>query len=233
MDRSGAPTPRRAYRSEQRAAKARLTRQRVVEAAAATFLERGYAAATVRLIATRAGVAVPTVESLFGTKARLLAATIDVAIAGDDEPVPLLDRPWTDAALAAGDARGLLDIAAAVVAPAQQRSAGLVLAAIEGGATDPVLDELAAELMARRERTAAWLIDRLAAVADLRPGCSRDEAVETLWLLMEPSVFDRLVRHRHWTVERYQRWFARSAIHLLVADTTVEEREDTNEEHPP
>jgi hypothetical protein len=35
---------------------------------------------------------------------------------------------------------------------------------------------------------------------------------------MEPAVFDRLVRHRHWTVDRYQGWFARTARRLLVAD---------------
>ena len=35
---------------------------------------------------------------------------------------------------------------------------------------------------------------------------------------MEPAVFDRLVRHRRWTVDRYQDWFARTARRLLVAD---------------
>jgi len=43
--------------------------------------------------------------------------------------------------------------------------------------------------------------------------------VDTLWVLMDPAVFDRLVRRRHWTVEQYQNWFARSARRLLVADT--------------
>ena len=51
-----------------------------------------------RAIAAAAGVAVPTVELGFGTKARLLKAAIDVAIAGDDEPVPVLDRAWADTA---------------------------------------------------------------------------------------------------------------------------------------
>jgi hypothetical protein len=40
-------------------------------------------------------VSVPTVELLFGNKARLLKAAIDVAIAGDDDAVPVLDRSWT------------------------------------------------------------------------------------------------------------------------------------------
>jgi hypothetical protein len=35
---------------------------------------------------------------------------------------------------------------------------------------------------------------------------------------MEPAVFDRLIRHRHSTVDRYQDRFARTARRLLVAD---------------
>jgi hypothetical protein len=47
-DRASAPS--RHYRSDQRAAQARLTRQRVIEAGTAVFLERGYAAATMRAV---------------------------------------------------------------------------------------------------------------------------------------------------------------------------------------
>ena len=44
-----------------------------------------------RAVAADAEVVLPTVELVFGTKAKLLKAVIDVAIAGDDEPVPMLD----------------------------------------------------------------------------------------------------------------------------------------------
>jgi hypothetical protein len=56
-----------------------------------------------RAIAAAAGVAVPIVELQVGTKARLVKTAIDVAIAGDDEPVPVLDRVWTAAATAASN----------------------------------------------------------------------------------------------------------------------------------
>ena len=85
-----------------------------------------------RMIAGQADVSVPTVELLFGTKGRLLKAAIDVAIAGDHEPVPVLDRSWTEAAVKAGTAEEFLVIVANVIGPAQARSAGLVLAAFEG-----------------------------------------------------------------------------------------------------
>ena len=95
----------RAYRSPRRDAQARLTRRRVLEAATASFLARGYAGTTMRAVAGGAGVSVATVELLFGTKVALLQAAIDVAIAGDDEPVAVLDRAWADAARRAGPRR--------------------------------------------------------------------------------------------------------------------------------
>jgi AcrR family transcriptional regulator len=188
----------------------------VIEAATAVFLERGYAAATMRVIAATADVAVPTVELLFGTKPRLLKAAIDVAIVGDDEPVAVLDRSWTSAALAATDAHEFLAIVAGVIAPAQTRSAGLVLAVFEGAATDSALAELATQLIAQRATTAGWLVDRLTGISALRSGCTRQEAIDTVWVLMDPAVFDRLTRHRDWTAEQYERWFAGSITRLLV-----------------
>lgn len=160
------------------------------------FLRGGYAGATMRAIATEAGVSVPTVEALFGTKARLLKAAIDVAIAGDDEPVPVLGRSWADAALGAETAEGFLAIATGVIAAAQVRSAGLVLAVFEGSSTDPELAQLMAQLVAQRATTAEWLVDGVTRTARLCSGCARQEAIDTVWVLMDPAVFDRLTRQR-------------------------------------
>ena len=198
------------YRSDRRTEKARRTRRRILDAATAVFLERGYAGATMRAIAAAAGVAVPTVELGFGTKAGLLKAAIDVAIAGDDEPVPVLDRAWAATARQATSAAALLTVAADVIAAAQSRSAGLVLAVFEGGRTDPELAALATQLTDQRAGTVRWLVDALGRMAP-----PADGAADDLWLLMDPAIFDRLVRHRGWTPERYARWFARSAHALL------------------
>ena len=223
----------RAYRSSRREEQARGTRRRVLAAATAAFLDRGYAGATVRAVAAGAGVSVPTVELLFGTKARLLKATIDVAIAGDDEPVPVLDRSWAAAAVRAGTAEDFLDTVAGVIGPAQARSAGLVLAVLEGSSTDAELAGLAAQLVAQRAGTARWIVDELTRKAPPRPGCTREEAVDTVWVLMDPAVFDRLVRRRQWTVEQYQRWFAGSVGRLLLARTGPAAPSSTSERSSP
>jgi AcrR family transcriptional regulator len=209
----------RSYRSSRREAGARRTRRRVLEAAASVFVAGGYAGATIRAVAAEAGVSVPTVELLFGTKARLLKAAIDVAIAGDDEAVPVLDRSWTSAAISSASADEFLSIVATVIGAAQERSAGLVVAVFEGSSKDAELAELTEQMIRQRAITAGWIVDGLAAKAQLRDELTRQDAADTMWLLMEPAVFDRLIRHRHWTVDRYQDWFARTARRLLVADT--------------
>lgn len=206
----------RPYRSHVREQRARETRRRVLAAAEATFVSSGWAGTTVRAVATRAGVSVPTVEALFGTKARLLKATIDVAIAGDDEPVPVLERHWTDVVAAASSAAELVERATVVLAAAQGRSAGLVLAVLEGSPADAELAELAQEMVVQRAGTAGWLVDALVRVAPLRAGLDREEAIDTVWLLIDPAVFDRLVRRLGWTPERYRRWIAGSVLRLLT-----------------
>lgn len=156
----------------------------------------------------------PTVELLFGTKGRLLKAAIDVAIAGDDEPVPMLDRGWTEAALGADAGEAFLDVVASVIGPAQERSAGLVLAAFEAATAHDELAMLADQLADQRATTAGWIVDQLKGKAPL--ACPRHEAVDTVWILMDPAVFDRLIRRRGWTRHRYERWFAASVGRLLI-----------------
>jgi AcrR family transcriptional regulator len=214
----GEQGPARSYRSGRRQEQAGRTRRGVLEAATSLFVGQGYAGTTMRAVASAAGVSVPTVELLFGTKARLLKAAIDVAIAGDDEAVPVLERAWTVRAHQAGTAHEFLDVVAGVLGPAQRRSAGLVLAVFEGSATDSGLAEVGDQLTAQREITAGWVVDGLTATAALRAGLARQDAVETVWILMDPALFDRLVRRRGWTLERYQDWFAHSARRLLVDD---------------
>jgi AcrR family transcriptional regulator len=211
----------RQYKSSLREAQARRTRQRVLDAATAVFLDRGYGAATIRAIAAEAKVSVPTVEALFGTKARLLKAAIDVAIAGDDEPVAVLDRSWAADARKAETADEFLSVVAGVVAAAQARSAGLVLAVFEGSAKDRELEQVAEQMVAQRVVTASWIVEGVSRVAALREGCSNEEAVDTVWLLMDPAVFDRLTRRRNWTPEQYERWFSRSVARLLTADAAA------------
>ena len=60
------------YHSERRQEQAEATRQAILDAARALFIERGYAGTTVADIAAAARVAVPTVYVSVGTKPAIL-----------------------------------------------------------------------------------------------------------------------------------------------------------------
>jgi AcrR family transcriptional regulator len=213
---------RRPYRSPRREEQARQTRSRICAAAAAQFLDRGYAGATMRDIAAEAGVAVPTVEAAFGTKARLLKAVIDAAIAGDDAPVPMLERAWAQRAQTASDATAIAAEFAGTLTASAQRAAGLVLAALDAARLDPDIAEVAAQLTRQREIMAAWLVDELTARSSLRHGVDRDGAIDTVWLLMDPAVFTRLTGQRKWTVMQFRAWFTDTVTRLLLDPSPVD-----------
>src|SRR5690349_8745365 len=86
------PAASRTYRSALREEQARRTRVAVLDAAQDCFSEQGYASTTMKDVAPRAGVSVETVYARGGKTALFLAA-VDRAVAGDDEPVPLHQRP--------------------------------------------------------------------------------------------------------------------------------------------
>jgi AcrR family transcriptional regulator len=211
-------SPARSYNSARRDEQARRTRRRVLQAAGQAFVQHGYAGTTMRAVAAEAGVSVATLEQQFATKAGLLKAAIDVAIAGDDEPVPVLDRPWVERALDAPSVADLLQTVAEVLGAAQRRSAGLVLAVFEGSTTDAGLATVAEQMVAQRAATATWIVDAVAGRAVLRPGLTHADAVDTTWLLMDPAVFRRLTRDRAWSVHRYEDWFATCLGRLLIDD---------------
>ena len=82
----------RSYDSTRRQEQARQNRARILDAARAHFLTDGYQGTTVSAVAVDAGVSVETVYKAFANKAGLLKAVFDVTLAGDDEPVPMMDR---------------------------------------------------------------------------------------------------------------------------------------------
>lgn len=219
-----ARNPRRGYVSTARTERAQKTRRRVIDAATRLFVKQGYVATTIRAIAAEAGVSVPTVELLFGTKAQLLHVVIDVAVAGDDEPVPILSRAWAADAQSARALADFLSVVAQVVSEAQARSAGVILAAYEAAASDPDIQLLILDRESQRERTTAWIVDGMLERAALRPGLDRAGAIDTVWMMMDPVIFNRLTRHRGWSPDRYASWLADSIAQLLVGSTVKHSR---------
>ena len=98
-------TSKRRYDSSGRQARAAETRAAVLGAARTAFLADGFARTTVPGVASAAGVSVETVYKAFSNKAGLVKAVFDVAMAGDDEPIPFLQREFVQRNMAEPDPR--------------------------------------------------------------------------------------------------------------------------------
>ncbi|MEV4512084.1 helix-turn-helix domain-containing protein [Dactylosporangium sp. NPDC049525] len=205
----------RRYSSAVRAEQARATRQRVIAAAQALFLRRGYTGATVEAIAVRAGCSVQTVYNTVGGKAAVLKAVYDTMMAGDIEPVAILDRPAAHAMRAASDPRTALALYAGMAHDMVRRILPLLpILLSEGAAGDrdvrAFIDTTEAERATGTRAVAEGLQERFG----LRVGV--EEAADVLWTLTAPEVVLRLVHRRGWTLERYERWLAEAMADAVL-----------------
>jgi AcrR family transcriptional regulator len=198
---------RRAYRSPRRQQQAAETRADVLAAATRLFGDRGWTATGMRDVAREAGVSVETVYANFRTKSDLLMAAIDVAVVGDDEPVPL-DRRTVFTALGRGSREQRTRAAARLVTGIHRRTAGVNLALREAAASDPVLDRLMRE---REEGRRSNVEEGLALVVG-HPVSS--EQSDALWAVMDIGVYRLLTDLRGWTAHQYESWLAEAIDRL-------------------
>ncbi|GAA1659752.1 TetR/AcrR family transcriptional regulator [Glycomyces endophyticus] len=189
-----------------RAEKARATRRRILEAAERLFIEHGYGITTVQEVADAAGVAVQTVYFTFGTKRTLMKELVDLAIAGDDEPVATLDRDWFRAATAAPTAAELLDRYTAGAVGILGRLAPVLKVAETAAASDPGLAELWRTDEDPRYTVARTAAAAIAAKPDAAQGLDEDTAADVLYGLTSPELYLVMTRSRGWSPERWRAW---------------------------
>ncbi|MEU4560520.1 helix-turn-helix domain-containing protein [Actinoplanes sp. NPDC023936] len=207
----------RVYDNTRRAEQARLTRRRILDAARELLVERGPAAVTMRAVATHADISVETIRKTFGTKAKLIKDVYDVTLAGDDEPIPMIDRPEIQAVFTATDPREKLARYAFAARRVGER-VGPLLAKLLAGARGGDPDLIGFRETTNRERMngAGGIVRHLAATGGLRDGLDPERACDIVWTLISPEVFDLLVGDRRWSLDEYEQWLARSLADALV-----------------
>lgn len=215
-------SPRR-YRSGLRSEQTAAGRRRILDAAGALFSEHGYLGTTIAQIAAVAGVSTQSVYNMAGGKAELLKAVYDAAVAGDDEPVPIAQRPLIQAMITAPDPRQALALYAQLGREIAQRSHRLVTVVLAQAATgDAALAEFAAQIEAQRAAGAAATARHLAGRFGFRAGLSEQAAADILWTLTAPDLVERLITKRNWPWDTYERWLADTmASSLLPPDPEV------------
>lgn len=208
--------PRRRYNASGRRRQAIRSRSAMLQAARRLFLGRGYSATTMPAVAAAAGVSVQSVYKAFGNKPALLKAVFDVAIAGDDEPVPMLQRAALGRVRAEPDPRRKLALYGDFVAEVSPRHVPIQLLARAAAATDPEAAAVWEQLQAERLTGMTIFARALHEEGHLRPDVSMEEARDLLWSHNSPELWDLLVLQRGWTPERYGRWLAATLTAALL-----------------
>jgi len=213
---------RRPYISPLRARRARQTTDVILSAARELFVTQGYTRTTIDQIADRAGVSRPTVFASAGNKRELLKQLRDLALAGDEEPVPVIQRSWYQEALTEPDSERSVRLHARNMTRIFQRYAGLDEVIHQAAGSDPELREFWAASESQRRTGARTFIDALMAKGPLRQGLDRDAAIDVLWAVTATDPYRRLVGESGWSAERFERWLAHTLCdQLLPADRII------------
>ncbi len=198
----------RQYRSVVRAEGARRTRHAIVVAASALFVQDGYGRTSLAAVAAAAGVARPTVTAAFGSKPALLREVLDQALAGDDEPVPVAERPWFSPVWESRTPRDALAGYAQVCTLIGRRAARLIEVARRAADTSPEVADLWASLQRNRRAGAAMVVDHLERLAPDEGALPHDRRVDALWFFNDPAHYDTLVGQCHWREADFTAWLA-------------------------
>jgi AcrR family transcriptional regulator len=199
-------TGRQPYSSPLRAQGARQTTGRILAAARELFVAQGYAGTTIDDIAHRAGVSRPTVFASVGSKRELLKRLRDLALAGDDEDVPVIQRSWYQEALAEPDPERSIRLHARNMTRIYARYADLDEVIHQAAGSDQELREFWATAESQRRAGAQTFVDALLAKGPLRPGLDRDAAVDVVWAVAASDPYRRLAVQSGWGAERFERW---------------------------
>jgi AcrR family transcriptional regulator len=206
----------RKYSSAVRDEQAARTRVRILDAASELFLDRGYGRTTMKDIADRAGVARDTVHAVFGSKARVLTALIDLRLVPDGSAPSARERPEALAVKDEVDQRKQIERFANFMAGISTELRPVFEILRTASAVEPemapVFEEMDRFRMDNMQRYAKWI----AARGPLRVNTRR--AGEIIWALASPDVARMLCDELGWTQAQHARWLSDTLIRTLLPD---------------
>jgi|SRR5579884_433910 len=215
---------KRPYRSVVRREQATATRRRILEAAQRLFERDGYSATTMASIAEEAQVSLKTVYLAFGTKSGVLRALWHLLLRGDEEAVPVGERPWFRAVLDEPDPERKLRLHVRNATVVRGRIGRLLKIIRDAAPTEPEIADLWARIQSEfhdnQRAVAADLRKRRA----LRRGLGVDRAADILWTLNHPDVYLLLVSERGWTPDQHEEWVADLVCAQLLPVSTSRRR---------
>ena len=212
-----ATTVKRRYHSPAREAAAHHTRSRIREVAEHLFIEQGYVSTTIRQIADVASVGVRTVFAAFPDgKAQLFAESLDFALGGDEERIPVALRPVTQDVLAESEGESAVVALVEGASDLYERAGALITTYLESAGADSVMRDHADRGAAEATRIMHRVARSLHQHGALRDDISIREAGDLLLALCSPQVHQILRRRRRWTADRYRRWLTEAITLTLL-----------------
>jgi AcrR family transcriptional regulator len=205
----------RRYTSTLRDEGALRTQRAITEAATALFVRDGYAATSLAAIAKEAGCARPTVFAVFGSKAALLRQVLDEALAGDDEPMPVAERPWFQPVWTAQTVDELITAYADVCVAIARRSATVFEVVRRAVDADREIRGVWQEVLGNRRAGARMIVDRAVEMTGSLPAKGKDEAVDLVWFANDPAHYAALVGDCRWSEREFQVWLTRQITAAL------------------
>lgn len=185
---------------------ARATRRRIIAAATVLFTDNGYISTTLEQIAEGAGVAVQTVYFHFGNKRTMLKEALDVAAVGDDQPVPVLERPWLHEARTAPDPNRVVALWVEASRAILDRSAPLMRVLRDAATADPDMAVLWATNEQQRDISYRMMAQQLADGGALKADIQVEQAADVLFALLSLEMYLVFTTTRRWTPQRWQQW---------------------------
>jgi AcrR family transcriptional regulator len=203
---------KRSYDSSRRREQARARRLAVVLAARELFERDGFRLTTIAAVAARAGVSAESIYKGFGSKAALAKAVFDFTVAGDDQPVPVAERPAMRAVRDEPDVRRKIELFVGGLVHRQARSATVQILIRDGRHVDdslaPIWAKLDDEALVGMTMLARHLVDS----GQLRDSIELEEVRDVLWNYLAIDTYERLVLVRGWPLQRYSDWLSRTII---------------------
>lgn len=212
---------KRQYDATRRQAQARQLRLEVADSARALFIERGFAATTIGDVAAAAGVSQQFIYAAFGSKRGLLGKVVDWTIVGDDEPIPMAQRPTIVAIQSEPTITGKCALHARhvrLVAPRISPLVQMLRAAADVDADARAIFETGE---GQRHVGAGLLIANLRTAGELRAGLTDAMAADAIWALTPDVLWTALVTRRSWSADDFEVWYAGQVAAAVLEDRQV------------
>lgn len=193
------------------------TEQRLIDAAARLFVERGYVSTTLTAVAAAAGVAPRTVYLRFDTKVALFKRTMDVRLAGDSAPVDVAHREWMQRAFTAATCAERIHLMARGAGDMFSRIGPLLEVGEQAAAIEPVI---AAAAQAGRETTRDELRRfwrTLEADGLLPAGADAEWLADTAVMTCSAGTYLHANRTLGWSADTYADWLAKTWLRIVDA----------------